>query len=122
MEKCNTITITITVTVTITITFTITITITITVPTIIHNQSQTTNKQQEIRDLVSAEIGILKTMRHPNIIRMQDYFEDADSISIVMDLLTDGDLYSQVCLYAFGVSSVYLSRGRERKRKRDGGP
>lgn len=52
--------------------------------------------EQTARDLVSAEIGILKSIRHPNIIHMEDYFEDADSISIVMELLPDGDLYTRV--------------------------
>ena len=51
---------------------------------------------QKAKDLVSAEIGILKAIQHPHIIHMEDYFEDADSISIVMELLPDGDLYTQV--------------------------
>ena len=63
--------------------------------------------EQTARDLVSAEIGILKSIRHPNIIHMEDYFEDADSISIVMELLPDGDLYTRVSITSLKARFIF---------------
>jgi len=45
---------------------------------------------------------------------MEDYFEDADSISIVMELLPDGDLYSQVHFKHGSVFSNWHSNTRAR--------
>ena len=48
------------------------------------------------RKLIRTEIAILKLVRHTNIIRVVDIFEDMESISIVMELLKGGELFDRI--------------------------
>lgn len=43
---------------------------------------------------VKQEIMILKKIRHPNVVRMYEYFESDTHIYIVMEYLDKGDLLS----------------------------
>lgn len=42
------------------------------------------------------EVAILRTMDHPNIVRVYDIFEDKRHIYLVMEYLTGGDLYARI--------------------------
>ncbi len=52
-------------------------------------------KDDEIEVLVN-EIEILKVCDHPNVIRLQDYFEDHQTFYLVLDLLTGDDLHKNL--------------------------
>jgi len=53
------------------------------------SKSKMENKDKE---LIRTEIYIMKLVRHPNIIRLLDHFENAEYIFIVMEYLSGGDL------------------------------
>jgi len=40
------------------------------------------------------EIDILKTLDHPNIVKLVDIFEDERHICLVMELLLGGELFT----------------------------
>ena len=42
------------------------------------------------------EIAILKELKHPNIIRLYDFFETDQAYLLVMELLTGGDLFDRI--------------------------
>ena len=42
------------------------------------------------------EIDILKTLDHPNIVKLVDIFEDERHICLVMELLLGGELFTQI--------------------------
>lgn len=42
------------------------------------------------------EINIMRTLDHPNIVRVYEYFEDARRIFIVMELCKGGELFTQI--------------------------
>lgn len=42
------------------------------------------------------EVAILRTLDHPNIVRVYDMFEDKRHIYMVMEYLTGGDLYARI--------------------------
>lgn len=42
------------------------------------------------------EIDIMRTLDHPNIVRVYEYFEDARRIFIVMELCKGGELFTQI--------------------------
>lgn len=48
------------------------------------------------KELLRTEIAILKLVRHPNIIRLHDVYEDKQNIYIVTELESGGDLYSRI--------------------------
>ena len=39
------------------------------------------------------EIEIMKTIDHPNLVKIYEYFEDRDRIYIVMEILEGGELF-----------------------------
>jgi len=45
-------------------------------------------------EMLQKEIEILKICQHPNIIRFYDVFENSEYISIVMEYLKGGDLFT----------------------------
>lgn len=49
-----------------------------------------------------AEIEVLKQLDHPNICKLYEVFEDADSIYIVMDLCHGGELFDRIAEGALG--------------------
>ena len=46
--------------------------------------------------MLQTEIAILKLVRHPHIIRMEDVFESRNHIYIVMELITGGELFNRI--------------------------
>lgn len=58
-----------------------------------------TTKQQQI-DMVN-EVAILKTLDHPNIIRVYETFEDQKRYFIVMELCKGGELFEQIAKRAY---------------------
>jgi calcium-dependent protein kinase len=49
--------------------------------------------RQESVDKFMAEVSILKTMDHPNILRIFEFYEDEDSFYLVTEYLTGGELF-----------------------------
>jgi Ca2+-binding EF-hand superfamily protein len=43
-------------------------------------------------ELVKSEIDIMKLLKHPNVVRLLDHFENAEYVYIVMELFQGGDL------------------------------
>jgi calcium/calmodulin-dependent protein kinase I len=48
-------------------------------------------------DNIKKEIRIMKLCKHKNIVQLIDVFEDKESIYIVMEYLSGGDLYARYC-------------------------
>lgn len=42
------------------------------------------------------EISLLKTLDHPNIVKIFEWFEDKERIYLIMELLTGGDLHEKI--------------------------
>merc|ERR1719262_1755611 len=47
-------------------------------------------------DRLKAEIGIMKLMDHPNIIKLYENFEDQKNIYLVMELCSGGELFDKI--------------------------
>lgn len=43
-----------------------------------------------------SEIDVMKTLDHPNIIKLYETFEDAKCIYLVMDMCTGGELFDKI--------------------------
>lgn len=39
------------------------------------------------------EIEVLKICQHPNIVRLNDFFEDSKNMYVVLELLKGGDMF-----------------------------
>lgn len=48
------------------------------------------------KELLRTEIAILKLVHHPNIIRLNDVYEDRQHIFIVTELVTGGELFNRI--------------------------
>ncbi|KAG7395543.1 hypothetical protein PHYBOEH_003632 [Phytophthora boehmeriae] len=48
------------------------------------------------KELLRTEIAILKLVRHPNIIRLHDVYEDRQYIFIVTELVSGGELFNRI--------------------------
>ncbi|KAG6616912.1 CAMK/CAMK1 protein kinase [Phytophthora cinnamomi] len=48
------------------------------------------------KELLRTEIAILKLVRHPNIIRLYDVYEDRQHIFIVTELVSGGELFNRI--------------------------
>jgi calcium/calmodulin-dependent protein kinase I len=48
------------------------------------------------KELLRTEIAILKLVRHPNIIRLYDVYEDRQYIFIVTELVSGGELFNRI--------------------------
>jgi calcium-dependent protein kinase len=46
----------------------------------------------EDKAALSTEIDIFKTVDHPNIVKLYEIFEDDESYSLVMELMTGGEV------------------------------
>ena len=47
-------------------------------------------------DVLENEIMLLRTVRHPHIIELEDVYEDEEQIHIITELCTGGELYDRV--------------------------
>ena len=47
-------------------------------------------------ELVKSEIDIMKLVKHPNVVRLLDHFENSDYVYIVMELFQGGDLATYI--------------------------
>eukprot|EP00742_Colponemidia_sp_Colp-10_P002797 GILJ01002991.1.p1 GENE.GILJ01002991.1~~GILJ01002991.1.p1 ORF type:complete len:769 (+),score=114.17 GILJ01002991.1:198-2504(+) len=54
------------------------------------------NMQESEREFIRTEVAILKLVRHPNIVKLMDIFENADYLYLVMELMDGGDLLERV--------------------------
>jgi serine/threonine protein kinase len=52
------------------------------------------NLQDEAR--IMNEVAILKSMDHPNVIKVYDFFEESPNFFIVMDLMEGGDVFERI--------------------------
>lgn len=59
---------------------------------IVHKVALTKSEQSDIRN----EINVLKRLRHPNIVKVFEFFENDDYLYIVMELLNDGELFDKI--------------------------
>jgi calcium-dependent protein kinase len=57
---------------------------------------KTIDKTKSTSDLILHEVQTLSTVDHPNIIKMIDYYEDINSVHIVTELYSGGDLYTMI--------------------------
>lgn len=58
---------------------------------------KTISKQQITREKlaqIKVELAIMKSLNHPNIIRLVEHFETDDELNLVLDLCRGGELYS----------------------------
>lgn len=42
------------------------------------------------------EIDTLRTLDHPNVVKIYEYFEDMDHFYIIMDLISGGELFDEI--------------------------
>ena len=48
------------------------------------------------KELLRTEIAVLRLVRHPNILRLEAFFEDRDTIAIVTPLMRGGELFARI--------------------------
>mmetsp|Transcript_15797 Transcript_15797/g.23799 ORF Transcript_15797/g.23799 Transcript_15797/m.23799 type:complete len:484 (-) Transcript_15797:248-1699(-) len=53
------------------------------------------NKYRILQRLM-VEVKVLQKLRHKNIVRAQDFFEDEDHLFIIMELIPGGELFQQI--------------------------
>lgn len=53
------------------------------------------NEEEEI--LLEREIYIMRNISHPNIVEFFDYFTDDKYIYLVLEYLSGGELYQEIC-------------------------
>lgn len=61
------------------------------IPYALKSVSKVTEKEEDI-DKLRDEIEIMSELNHPNIVRIQEYFETADNIYLIIELCPGGDL------------------------------
>ena len=59
------------------------------------NKDQANLSKEEEKTLIK-EINILKTLDHPNIMKVYEYFNTPDCFSIVSELCTGGELFNKI--------------------------
>jgi serine/threonine protein kinase len=47
------------------------------------------------------EIEVMKMSKHPNVVRLVDFFEDADNFYLVLELMSGGDLFDYLKARSF---------------------
>lgn len=65
------------------------------IPYALKSLSKATNKDDDI-DRLRDEIKIMSVLDHPNIVRIQEYFETVEHIYLIVELSTGGDLYHRL--------------------------
>lgn len=61
-------------------------------------------------DLIRTEIDLMKLFQHPNIVKLLDHFENADSIYIVMEFLEGGTLLDYLESKEFNLSEKIIAK------------
>ena len=66
------------------------------------------------KELLRTEIAVLKLVKHPHIVRLEDVFESRNHVYIVMELVKGGDMFSQVWVgivdkFRFGIFDGWYS-------------
>eukprot|EP00668_Euglena_longa_P002960 GGOE01003457.1.p1 GENE.GGOE01003457.1~~GGOE01003457.1.p1 ORF type:complete len:329 (-),score=96.29 GGOE01003457.1:300-1286(-) len=46
---------------------------------------------------LKTEVKILMNVKHPNIVRMLDVYEDNEKVYLIMELMTGGELFDRIC-------------------------
>lgn len=52
---------------------------------------------QDKKDMLKAEVDILKNVEHPNIVLLKEMFETQSYIFLVMELISGGELFDKIC-------------------------
>lgn len=55
------------------------------------------------------EIEVMKSIDHPHLVKIYEYFEDSERIYIVMEILEGGELFDKI------KESKYFTEKRSRK-------
>jgi serine/threonine protein kinase len=63
------------------------------------------------------EIDILKQVDHPNIVKLIDVYEDSQTFSLVLELMTGGEVSGVVFLLVCSCLKQFLRRQVSRSRK-----
>jgi len=58
-------------------------------------------KKSVEKKIACTEIGVLLKLKHPNIIRLKEVFETANEISLVLELVTGGELFDRIVSRGF---------------------
>ena len=53
-------------------------------------------QSEEERQTVFTEVGILKTLDHPNIVRLHEFYQDEKNYYIITELCTGGELFDRI--------------------------
>ncbi len=53
---------------------------------------------------IKKEIEVMKMCKHPNIVRLVDLFESADSFYLVLEYMGGGDLFDYLKIRKFRIS------------------
>ena len=64
------------------------------------------------RHSITTEIEILKTLDHPNVIKLYEVYDDERAIYLVMELCTGGELYEYVNSAQYTERQVRVSGAR----------
>jgi hypothetical protein len=51
---------------------------------------------KSISESVFHELAVLKSIRHPNILEVKDFFEEEDAFYLVMELMDGGDVFDRI--------------------------
>lgn len=64
-----------------------------------HFAAKMMNKTGDERNLeiIQVEIEILKRVHHPNIVKLYEVFDNKDSIVLILQLITGGELFEKIC-------------------------
>ena len=56
--------------------------------------------EPELLDDLRNEIGLLKMLDHPNVIKLYEYYEDASNLYLVLELCDGGELFDRLHMQA----------------------
>ena len=51
---------------------------------------------EDEKDMLVIETGLLRKIHHPNIVKMYECYEDEDTLFIVMDIYKGGELLTEI--------------------------
>ncbi|RYH30172.1 hypothetical protein EON65_05965 [archaeon] len=59
---------------------------------VVKRQAMSSDQEESLR----SEVSILRSLKHPNIVRADDFFEEKDFFYVVMELITGGELFDRI--------------------------